>query len=186
GVPSVAVPSRSWRIRWKRSALLPRLGWQTQVDLLHGDAAWNRADKITEIAPDAFRFVHARDARKRRRIRFIAVCVCSPVEVRNRRYGDDVPALRFAHGRRGMGAIVMSAVGSGGICQIPDAIQMDTLVSAIPARGVAKLAADTFFFADAGDDFVVEVEVLPLLHARKAFPLEFGNRSKAFFGHPVG
>src|SRR5262249_37457480 len=57
---------------------------------------------------------------------------------------------------------------------------------AVPAGGIAKLAADTFCFVYAGDDFVVEIEVFPFLYARKAFPTELGDGGKTFFGHPVG
>src|SRR5215475_5429746 len=59
-------------------------------------------------------------------------------------------------------------------------------MSAVPAGGVAELTADAFFFVDARDDFVIEVEVFPLLHARKTFALKVSDALKTFFGHPVG
>ena len=53
------------------------------------------------------------------------------------------------------GVRVVSGCGSG-------AIEMNALVRAVPAGGVAELAADAVVFVDARDDLVVEVEVLPL------------------------
>ena len=55
--------------------MLPGFRWQPQIDLLHGDATWNRADKIAEVAADAFRFVHAGNAGERSGVRFPVVCV---------------------------------------------------------------------------------------------------------------
>ena len=45
---------------------------------------------------------------------------------------------------------------------------MNTLVRAVPARDVAQVAADALFRVDARDDFVIQVEMLPILHAREA------------------
>ena len=42
------------------------------------------------------------------------------------------------------------------------AVEVDALVRAVPAGGVAELAADALVFMDARDDLVVEVEVLPV------------------------
>ena len=42
------------------------------------------------------------------------------------------------------------------------AIQVDALVRAVPAGDVAEVAADALIAIDAGDDLVIQVEVLPL------------------------
>ena len=81
-----------------------------------------------------------------------------------------------------MSAVVATAC----LNAVAGAVHMDALMSSVPAGGVAELAANTFFFVDAGDNFVVEVEVLPFLDARKAEGLEVGDSRKALFAHPVG
>ena len=139
---------------------------QVQVDLLHSYAVWDRTNQRAEITPDAFGFVHARNAGKRRGVRLSAIRSGCLVELGNWRYGDDFPAVCFAHcGSR------MRAVGPDGC----NPIHMDALVSAVPAGGVAELAADACFFVNARDDFVVEVEVLPFLHASQTLGLEIGD-----------
>src|SRR6185369_6892861 len=45
------------------------------------------------------------------------------------------------------------------------AIQMNALVSTVPACGVTQRTADALFFLDVSDDLVIQVEVLPFLHA---------------------
>ena len=47
-----------------------------------------------------------------------------------------------------------------------DAIKMNALVGAIPAGDVAEIAANAFLLVDVRDDFVVQVEMLPLRDAR--------------------
>ena len=131
---------------------------ETQIDLLHRDAPRNRADKITEIAADAFRFIDARDTAEGRGVRFAAVYRRSVVEFGDGCYGDDFPALRFAPGRSGVSVVVTGR----SLRDWAYPVHVDALVSAVPAGRIAKLAPDAFLLLDAGDDFVVEVEMLPL------------------------
>ena len=44
---------------------------------------------------------------------------------------------------------------------------MNALVGAIPAGGVAKLAADAQVFMNVRNDFVVKVQMLPLAYIRQ-------------------
>ena len=47
-------------------------------------------------------------------------------------------------------------------------VEVDALVGAVPAGGVAELAADAFVFVDVGHDLVVEVKVFPFAHLGEA------------------
>ena len=62
---------------------------------------------------------------------------------------------------------------------------MNALMSAIPARGVAKLTTNAFFFVNSRHNLVVQIQVLPFLNPRKAQTLEIGNIRETFFPHPV-
>ena len=64
------------------------------------------------------------------------------------------------------------------------AIEMDALVRAVPAGGVAELAADALVFVDVRDDFVVEVEVLPLGDVGERAAAEVVEGVEAFAAHP--
>ena len=64
------------------------------------------------------------------------------------------------------------------------AIEVDALVRAVPAGGVAELAADAEVFVDASDDLVVEVEMLPLGHVGKREAAEIVDGVVALFCHP--
>lgn len=44
-----------------------------RIHFFHGDAAFDGTDEIAKIAADAFVFVHARNARERSGVRFVAV-----------------------------------------------------------------------------------------------------------------
>ena len=48
------------------------------------------------------------------------------------------------------------------------AIEMDTLMRAIPAGGVAKVATDTLLFVNSRHDLIVQVQIFPLGDARQA------------------
>ena len=65
------------------------------------------------------------------------------------------------------------------------AIQMNALMRAIPARRVAKLTTNAFFFVNSRHNLVIQIQMLPILNARKAQALEIGNPCKAFLLHPV-
>ena len=41
-------------------------------------------------------------------------------------------------------------------------VKMDALVGAVPACDVAKVAADTLLLIDPRDDFVIQIEMLPI------------------------
>src|SRR5271170_7578336 len=100
------------------------------------------------------------------------------IELRDWRYGD----RRAAGGVYFRGLFVqfhMAINGPG------DAIKMNALMRAVPARGVAEVAADAVLFVDAGDDFVVKVEVFPLGDARQAEAAEIPYGREAFLDHPV-
>src|SRR5262249_11878507 len=96
--------------------------------------------------------------------------------------GGGFPALRFAHGRSSVSAVVTGRFL--GDWAYP--VHVDALVSAVPAGRIAKLAPDAFLLLDAGDDFVVEVKVFPFLDAPEALRFEVRDLQKAFSGHPVG
>src|SRR5262249_10491900 len=66
------------------------------------------------------------------------------------------------------------------------AIHVYALMSTIPTGCVTELAANTFFFVNARDDFVIKIEMLPFLHAGNGQSLKIRNSCKAFFAHPVG
>src|SRR5271170_4476347 len=129
-------------------ALLPRLGCQAGVDSLHGDAVGHRAHQRAQIATNALVFVDARNARKRREIRAGFACAVE-IEFWDRRCADAATAFCGDH------------VGcAGSVRRRQRAIEVDALVSAVPASGVAEFAADALVFVNAGNDFVVEVEIL--------------------------
>jgi hypothetical protein len=131
-------------------ALVPALRCETIVDLLHRDAVGHGAHERAEVAADAFVLVDARDARERREV--WAVCAWTiEVELGDGRRGD---ALRCFGGdalRRALRVRLRERT-----------IEVNALVRAVPACGVAEFAADAFLFVNVRDDFVVEVEVLPI------------------------
>src|SRR6185437_13419324 len=61
---------------------------------------------------------------------------------------------------------------------------MDALVRAVPAGGVAELAADALVFVDARDDLVVEVQVLPLRDVGQRAAAEVVECAEVFAAHP--
>src|SRR5262249_2852025 len=101
------------------------------------------------------------------------------VELRNRRHGNLAPATALVHRRRGM-AVTAASVRTTG-----DSIQMDALVRSIPTGCVAEVAADALLFMNARHDLVVEIEVLPILHARHSQAAKIVDLRKAFFSHPI-
>ena len=60
--------------------------------------------------------------------------------------------------------LYMTIDGSG------DAIEMNALVRAVPACNVAKIAANALLLVDVRDDFVIEIQVLPLVTFGKESP----------------
>src|SRR5438128_1003288 len=66
-----------------------------------------------------------------------------------------------------------------------DPVEVDALVRAIPASDVAKLASDTKLGMDLGDDFVVQVQVLPFGDARQAQSTEIVDSLESFLVHPI-
>src|SRR5262249_31800843 len=64
-------------------------------------------------------------------------------------------------------------------------VHVDALVCAVPTGHVTELAADAFFGMNAGDDFVIEVEVLPLDDFGQRQPAEILDGSESLFVHPV-
>ena len=120
----------------------------------HGDALVDRADERAEIAADAFGFVDARNAGQAAwdtgpcagRFAFLA---------RDRSFCNGCAASCFVGCRNGV-QLYVAIDGAG------DAVEMDALMRAIPAGDVAEVAADALLLVDVRDDFVVQVEVLPL------------------------
>ena len=139
---------------------------------LHRDATLDWTHQRAEVAADAFVFVHTRNACQWRGIKPAAVARGPVIELGDWRHRDLLMALLLVH--RGSRMTVAA-----------DAIQVDALVRAVPASGVAECAADALLFVDAGDDLIVEVEVLPLLDARHGQPAKVFDARESFFAHPV-
>ena len=97
------------------------------------------------------------------------------IEFRNWSHGNALLACRFPHRWR-----CVVAIGRA------DAVEMNALMGAVPTRGVAELAANTFFLVNARYDFVVQVEMFPFLHPTEAEPPKIGNSCEIFLAHPVG
>src|ERR1035438_3297660 len=136
--------------------LRPAFGGAAGFDFGHGDAVLHRADEPAEIAADAFHFVDAGDARGGR--------------------GAADGAQGFGFGDRGHG----DGGRPGGF------IEVDALVRAVPAGDVAEIAADAGLAIDAGDDAVVQVEVLPLGDFGHGQAAEIFDGVEAFLVHPIG
>src|SRR5579885_1012343 len=168
--------------------LLPGLRRKMCINFFHGDATLDGADEGAEVAADTFGFVHAGDARERGGV-WLAVCrrglavagSGGTIELGDGRDRDGLPGALFEHGGCGVACLRRQAVG-----RARDAIHVNALVGTIPAGGVAEGAADAFFLVDAGDDLVVEVEVLPLLNARKREAAKIIDARETFSAHPVG
>src|SRR5271170_2421670 len=77
-----------------RSTLLPALRRQAEVNLLHGDAPLDRADKRAEIAANALGFVHPRNPGQRRCIGAV-LRTLRVIELGNRGYSDRRAASSF-------------------------------------------------------------------------------------------
>ena len=88
------------------------------------------------------------------------------VEMRRRR-------LRRDHGRRARG------IGCG-----RSAIEVDALMGAIPAGGVAKLAADAQVLVNTGHDLVIQVELVPVGYRVQRAAAEVVDGGEAFLRHP--
>ena len=65
-------------------------------------------------------------------------------------------------------------------------VEVDALVRAVPAGDVAEIAADAGIGIDAGDDPVVEVEVLPPGDFGHGQAAEILYGAEAFLVHPIG
>jgi len=107
------------------------------IHALHGDAVFDRADEPAEIAADTFVFIYFRDTDRWSDVRAVA---CMLFHVRS---GN-------AHAARG-----------DEFLGILETFDVDTLVRPIPAGDVTEVAADAFIRMDAGDDLVIQVEMLP-------------------------
>ncbi len=62
---------------------------------------------------------------------------------------------------------------------------MNALMRSVPTGGVTELAADASFGINAGDDFEVEIEMLPLSHARQREAAKGFDIGVAFRIHPM-
>ncbi len=65
------------------------------------------------------------------------------------------------------------------------AVKMNALVRAIPAGDVAKIAADALLLVDAGDDLVIQVQVLPVGDAGERKAAKILDAVEALGAHPV-
>src|SRR5271157_3526854 len=144
-------------------SLLPAFLRLPRLDFHHRDAAFHGADQRAEVAPHAFLFVHFRNPGP------VPVRRGAEIQLRDWRHADARPAASLP-GRRGF----------------PLAFVVDALVGAVPACDVAKVAADALGRVDAGDDLVVQVEVLPLRHARQGETAKILQGRVALVVHPVG
>ena len=110
------------------------------VDADHADAVFNGTDEPAEVAAYTFMLVYFGDATGGSGVR----------DGGTRGSGNERVATNFS---RRLGVDI--------------AIDMDALVCAVPTGGITELATDTGFRIDAGDDFVIEIEMLPLSDARE-------------------
>ena len=133
--------------------LRPGLRQKPIVGALHRDLIFYGADQRAQITADALALVHSRYAVKWRSIGSVNTPKSGGVQLRNRSAGDADATFCSNH--------VRCDVMIG--CE-QRAVEMDALMRTIPACRVAKFAADAFAFMNTSDDFVVEAEVLPLMH----------------------
>src|ERR1700739_3153213 len=128
---------RSLRLDCARFAacpLVPRFGRDTRIHPHHGDAVYDGTNERAEIAANTFRFVHARNARKRRGIRALRARSLHALLTRDWRDSNRRAAARFIF-RWSRMQLHRSVNGTR------DTIEMDTLMRAIPAGDVAEIAA---------------------------------------------
>src|ERR1700734_3420481 len=90
------------------------------------------------------------------------------VQLGNRRNGDASAAGGFQFPWRGMRAI-----------------QVNTLMRAIPTGYVAQLAADALLFVNARHDFEIQIQMVPVGDLGSAQPAKIIDAFEAFFAHPV-
>src|ERR1035441_1294512 len=136
--------------------LCPGLGRGAGFNFGHGDAVLHRADEPAKIAADTFRFVDAGNARRWSG----APGGADGLGLGDRRHGDGGGTGRF--------------------------VEVDALVRAVPAGDVAEVAADAGIAIDAGDDAVVQIEMLPLGDPGNGEAAEIFDCAEAFLVHPVG
>src|SRR5580698_3994982 len=158
-------------------ALLPGFRRQAVIDADHGDALIDGTDERTEIAADAFGFIDARNPRNRRE-KWSLLKDRGAFLARDRSDGDAGERDCFVVTGRGV-QFDMTVDGAG------DAVEMDALMRAIPAGDVAEVAADALLLVNAGDDFVVEVEVFPVGDARQRETAEVVERGETLGAHPA-
>src|SRR5271170_3966021 len=111
--------------------LLPALRRQTEVDLLHGDAALNRTNERAKIAADTLGLVHAGNSSQRGSVRAV-LRSARMIELRDRRHGDRRAAGSF-YIRRLFMQFHMTVHGPG------DAVEMNTLMRSVPTGRVTKV-----------------------------------------------
>src|SRR5689334_22748860 len=131
-----------------------------RVDLLHRDTSLHLTNERAKIAANAFVLIHAWNPRERCRVRFVPTDGLGMVKLRNRRHGNRLLRNRLTHRR--------SHVRS---TSCPNAIEMNTLMRAVPTGGVTQFAPDAFLFMNPRNNFVVQIQVLPLLHSLQTFAL---------------
>src|ERR1051326_2696678 len=164
GVVEVAVTTAPLRMRVSGTGPhLPRFPRPARLDLLHRDAVLYRAHQPAEITSHAFILVDSRNARCRSR----SIRKLLRVEFRDRR-GHNSGAAAGLHGSRRRLSVEMNA-----------------LVGAVPTRHIAQIAADAFIAIDARDDFVIQIQVLPIGDLGQRETSKVIHRPKALLVHPV-
>ena len=138
---------------------LPTSPAQARRHLDHRDALVYRTHQRAQIAPHALRLIHARNPLHRSYI--LRPVPRNGIQLRNRRHRN-----RRSRRRLNRAGVACSSTGPSTGPDIP--IAMDTLMRAIPARDVAQVAPDALRLVDPRDDFVIQVEMLPLRHARQS------------------
>src|SRR5580698_786865 len=152
--------------------LIPTLRCKTVIDSLHRDAVGHRANERAEVAAHALVFIDAWDTREWREIWAV---------------GTETVEVEFWDGCCRDAA--RSFRGNALRCALcvrlrQGAIEMNALMCAVPAGGVAELAADALLLVDARDDLVVEVEVLPIGDVGERAAAKVVEGAEAFAAHP--
>src|SRR5437763_1193321 len=65
-------------------------------------------------------------------------------------------------------------------------IEVNALMSAVPASHITKIAPDALFLVNSRDNLVIQIEMLPLSDLRQAEPAKVFDSSEALFIHPMG
>ncbi len=135
----------------------------------HRDALIHRTNKRTEIAAHALGLIHARNAAERRRIRSQITAAARSLRVT----GVSAIDARLCVSR-------VAGIGCNSTCPStgPDyTIEMNALMRAIPAGNVAQIAANALLLVDARNNLVIQIQVLPLSHARQRQAAKILNAS---------